>query len=200
MSAGMGELTVGLVSPNAGFAGVVERYTWELAKGLKARGHRVVLLAGHGTKEQWRTLGWVKDFALLIERRPGLDWAAIHYRAEARGCGGSVILGALLARDLLGIDLPPALGSLAAADRRSTRKAAALISRLELGLPEPESLPNFSDLDLCDRQLDRVKAVLGLAFTPTAGDYSAMPLPPALWGLYRLTRPFRLAAKAARLV
>ena len=159
-----------------------------------------LLLAGHGTKEQWRTLGWVKDFALLIERRPGLDWAAIHCRAEARGCGGCVILGALLARDLLGIDLPPALGSLAAADRRSTRKAAALISRLELGLPEPESLPNFSDLDLCDRQLDRVKAVLGLAFTPTAGDYSAMPLPPALWGLYRLTRPFRLAAKAARLV
>mgnify|MGYP003337904873 CR=1 FL=1 len=158
----------------------------------------LLLLAGHGTKEQWRTLGWIEDFALLIERRSGLDWAAIHRRAEARGCGGSVVLGALLARDLLGADLPPALGSLAAADRRSARRATALISRLELGLPEPESLPNFSDLDLCDRQVDRVKAMLGLAFTPTAGDYSAMPLPPSLWGLYRLTRPFRLAAKAVR--
>ncbi len=159
-----------------------------------------LLLAGHGTKEQWRTLGWIEDFALLIERRRGLDWDAIHRRAEARGCGGSVTLGALLARDLLGIDLPPALASLAAADKRGARKAAALIARMSLGLPEPESLPNFSDLDLCDRQLDRVKAMLGLAFTPTAGDYTAMPLPPALWGLYRLTRPFRLAAKAARLV
>lgn len=159
-----------------------------------------LLLAGHGTKEQWRTLGWIEDFALLIERRTGLDWAAIHRRAEMRGCGGSVTLGAVLARDLLGIDLPAALASLAAADKRSARRAATLISRLRLGLPEPESLPNFSDLDLCDRQVDRVKAVLELAFTPTAGDYSAMPLPPALWGLYRLTRPFRLAAKAARLV
>ena len=157
-----------------------------------------LLLAGHGTKEQWRTLGWIEDFALLIDRRPGLDWAAIHRRAEARGCGGSVTLGAFLVRDLFGIDLPPVLASLAVADKCSARKAAALISRLELGLPEPESLPNFSDLDLCDRQLDRVKAVLGLAFTPTAGDFSAMPLPPALWGLYRLTRPFRLAAKAVR--
>jgi len=159
-----------------------------------------LLLAGHGTKEQWRTLGWIEDFALLIERRPGLDWAAIHRRAEARGCGGSVILGALLARDLLGIDLPAALASRVAADQRSARRATALVARLELGLPEPESLPNFSDLDLCDRQFDRVKAVLELAFTPTAGDYSAMPLPPALWGLYRLTRPFRLAAKAVRIV
>lgn len=159
-----------------------------------------LLLAGHGTKEQWRALGWIGDFALLIERRTALDWAEIHRRAEARGCAGSVTLGALLARDLLGIDLPAELASLAVADKRSARKAAALMARLELGLPEPESLPNFSDLDLCDRQLDRVKAVLGLAFTPTAGDYSAMPLPPALWGIYRLTRPFRLAAKAARLV
>lgn len=158
-----------------------------------------LLLAGHGTKEQWRTLGWIEDFALLIERRTALDWVAIHRRAEARGCGGSVTLGALLARDLLGAELPPALASLAAADKRSARRAASLIARLELGLPEPESLPNFSDLDLCDRQLDRVKAVLELAFTPTTGDYSAMPLPPALWSLYRLTRPFRLAAKAARL-
>lgn len=158
-----------------------------------------LLLAGHGTKEQWRSLEWIADFARLIERLDGIDWPAVHRRAEAQGCGGAVTLGAALVRDLLQMPLPASLDALVAADGRAVRRAAALGGKLKLGLPEPESLPNFSDLGLCDRLRDRVKAVLGLTFTPTTGDYSAMKLPPSLWGLYRVTRPFRLAAKAVGL-
>ncbi|MDI1264832.1 MAG: nucleotidyltransferase family protein, partial [bacterium] len=33
-----------------------------------------LLLAGHGTKEAWRCLGWVEDFALLLDRHTDLDW------------------------------------------------------------------------------------------------------------------------------
>lgn len=158
-----------------------------------------LLLAGHGTKEQWRSLEWIADFARLIERLDGLDWSAVHRRAVAQGCGGAVTLGAALVRDVLAMPLPAPLDALVAADGRAVRRAAALAHHLRLGLPEPESLPNFSDLGLCDRTRDRVRAVLGLTFTPTAGDYSAMKLPPSLWGLYRFTRPFRLAAKAVGL-
>lgn len=181
---------------------------WADAASLEIGGRRIpvlstgnlaLLLAGHGTKEQWRSLEWIADFARLIARLDGIDWPAVHRRAAAQGCGGAVTLGAALVRDLLEMQLPESLAALAAADRRALRRSAALADRLRLGLPEPESLPNFSDLGLCDRARDRVRAVLGLTFTPTAGDYSAMKLPPSLWGLYRFTRPFRLAAKAVGL-
>jgi hypothetical protein len=53
----------------------------------------------------------------------------------------------------------------------------------------------LTDLDLCDRRRDRIKAVIGFALTPTPSDYRALPLPRSLWPAYYVTRPFRLAAK-----
>jgi len=50
---------------------------------------------------------------------------------------------------------------------------------------------------LCDRPIDRVRGALKLAFTPTAGDYEAMRLPPAFWSAYYATRPCRLAFRTA---
>jgi hypothetical protein len=155
-----------------------------------------LLLAGHGTKEGWRSLQWINDFALLVEGRPQLDWQRIHRRAETRGCGGTVLLGAALARTLLDAVLPPALQALLAADRRSAQRAAEAAARLRRGLPDPDSPPNFADLDLCENALDRLRAVLGITFTPTAGDYAALPLPRRFWSLYDFTRPLRLAARA----
>ncbi len=154
-----------------------------------------LLLAGHGTKEQWRNLGLVVDFAWLIERSPDLDWLALHRQAAGRGCGRSVLLGACLATQLLGVTLPPDLAALVQRHREVAARAPSLIEQLtrEVSLPGA----HFVDLELCDRRVDRLKAVLRLAFTRTAGDYKAMPLPPSLWGVYRATRPFRLAVKAA---
>jgi hypothetical protein len=156
-----------------------------------------LLLAGHGTKERWHRLGWVADFALLIARDDHVDWSGVYERARGHGCGAAVLLGCLLARDLLDVPVPQQLSELVAGNDRVRARAATLIERMRKGAPEPEIAANFSDLDLCDRRLDRLKAVLGLTLTPTPGDYAAMPLPPALWSLYYATRPFRLAAKAA---
>jgi hypothetical protein len=52
------------------------------------------------------------------------------------------------------------------------------------------------DLDLCDNVRDRIKVAIRLALTPTPGDYHAWPLPQALWPLYYLLRPVRLAVAA----
>jgi len=155
-----------------------------------------LLLAGHGTKEGWRCLQWINDFAMLIERRPGLDWREIHRRADSRGCGGSVLLGAALARDLLEEVLPQPLQALVESDVRNLRRAGEMAVQLRRGLPDPEIAPNFADLGLCETPFDRWRAVLGITFTPTVSDYTALPLPRGLWGLYYVTRPVRLAAKA----
>ena len=36
-----------------------------------SRNEMALFLAGHGTKEGWRCLGWVGDFAMFIEKHTG---------------------------------------------------------------------------------------------------------------------------------
>lgn len=155
-----------------------------------------LLLAGHGTKETWRSLSWVCDFAMLLERQPDLDWLAIHRRAKAHGCGNAVLLAGAMANELLETSLPPALRQLIDGSTHVSVLARRLSRRLREGLPESEMERNFSDFHLCDRRIDRLKGAIRLAVTPTSGDYEAMRLPPVLWPAYYVTRPFRLAAKA----
>ncbi len=154
-----------------------------------------LLLAGHGTKESWRSLDWVCDFAMLQHGRPDLDWSAIHRRAQARGCGDSVLLASAMAERLLDVPVPPALSRPLAQRQRIGSIAGTFVDRLRRNALAPRKVENLSDLDLCDTRRGRVGAVLKLAFTRTVGDYQAMPLPPELWRVYHATRPFRLAAK-----
>ena len=155
-----------------------------------------LLLAGHGTKERWRSLGWVVDFAVLVERQGDLDWAAIHTRAQAQGCGDTVLLACTLAERLLGVAVPQVLARPLGRSTRVQMLASALIDELRHGERGPNVVRNLADIDVCDRRLDRIAASVKLALTPTASDYRAMPLPSSLWPLYRITRPFRLAAHA----
>jgi hypothetical protein len=155
-----------------------------------------LLLAGHGTKERWRSLGWLCDFALLVERRTELDWSALHAEAQQQGCGDALLLGCVLAEWLLRTPIPHAVAPLAAQSRRVQRLARAIADALRQTSAATRGPQNLADLDLCDRRRDRLRAALGLALTPTSGDFSALPLPPALWRAYYLLRPMRLAAKA----
>ena len=155
-----------------------------------------LLLAGHGTKERWRSLGWVVDFAVLVERRSDLDWAAIHARAQAQGCGDNVLLACALAERLLGVAAPPALVQPLSRSKRVRMLAPTLIDEMRHGERGPNTVRNLADIDVCDRRWNRIAASVKLALTPTASDYRAMPLPASLWPLYRITRPFRLAAHA----
>jgi hypothetical protein len=155
-----------------------------------------LLLAGHGTKEVWKLLKWVQDFALMIDRHRDLDWSAIHRRALSQGCGDAVLLGCAMTQELLDVAPPDALAALIAQSHRIRARAQSLAGRMRMGhLPSSEG-ENFVDLELCDSRLDRIRGTLSLAFTPTPGDYAALKLPRALWGAYYATRPFRLAFKA----
>ena len=153
-----------------------------------------LLLAGHGTKEGWRSLGWVCDFAMLVDRFPDLDWGRIHERARRNRAGNAVLLACAIAHRLLETPVPPVLGGLIAHDRNITARAAELAARLRSAPPADIVRPPLEDLLLCDRARDRIWTAIKLTLAPTPGDYEALPLPPPLWPLYRLTRPLRLIA------
>jgi hypothetical protein len=156
-----------------------------------------LLLAGHGTKEGWTMLKWVSDFARLLDRHPDLDWVSLHGRAQARRCGDAVLLACAMAHELLDVAVPQVLAPRLAGSDLVRGRAAALLGPMRRGLPPPLQGEHFADLLLCDRRIDRIRGALKLAFTPTAGDYEAMRLPPAFWSAYYATRPCRLAFRAA---
>ena len=155
----------------------------------------VLLLAGHGTKEGWRSLMWLRDFAFAVERWRDLDWADIHRRARRNGCGDSVLLGCALAEQVLATPVPVALAQAVGANGRVAALAVSLGERLREGRLDKRHL---DDLALCDRRVDRWRAGLGFALAPTPGDFDALPLPRALWPAYYLLRPVRLMSKAVR--
>lgn len=155
-----------------------------------------LLLAGHGTKEGWRSLGWVCDFALLVDRHRDLDWSSLHRRAAAQGSGDSVLLACVMAERLTGVAVPDALGLRARSSGRVSALAATLIADLGREASDEDERPNLADLDLCDSRWRRAVASVAIGLTPTVSDHHAMPLPEVLWPLYRVTRPIRLGLKA----
>jgi Uncharacterised nucleotidyltransferase len=155
-----------------------------------------LLLAGHGTKEAWRSLGWVCDFSIFVESAPGLDWASLLVRARRRGSGNALLLGCAMARELLGTPVPGDLVKPLASNKRVGRLVEQLVEQMWGGIATLQRPTPLMDIDLCDRRWDRVKAALSVVFTPTPGDYHARPLPAGLWWLYYLLRPLRLAAQA----
>ncbi len=157
-----------------------------------------LLLAGHGTKEAWKLLKWVGDFAWMIDRHRDLDWLDIHRRALAQRCGDALLLGCGMAHELLDIAPPDELAGIVERNDRVLARTALLSGRMRAGILPSLEGENFADLDLCDRRIDRIKGALRLAFTPTPGDYAALKLPPALWGAYYITRPCRLALRAIK--
>ena len=183
------------------------RDAWSRLDTIAIGGHAVptlasedlaLLLAGHGTKEAWHTLAWVADFARMIDRHPHLDWAAVLARARGQRCGDAVLLGAAMARQVLGTAPPPALAAPLAASRRVADLADRQAARLQADAATHGRRENLHDLLLCDRAVDRLWARVRISLTPGPGDYRACPLPRALWPLYWLSRPVRLAIRALR--
>jgi len=159
------------------------------------RNDLALFLAGHGTKEGWKCLGWVCDFAMLIEKYPDLDWNQILGRAQQRGCGRSLLLGARLAAELLGIQVKGNLLKLAENANESRLAAEAILRRMRNEAPVPSSERFLGDLYLCETHAQKGRVMARTLMTRTVGDYLSMPLPRYLWPLYRVTRPFRLIGK-----
>jgi hypothetical protein len=161
----------------------------------------LLYLCAHGAKHAWARLEWICDVAQLVRREPGLNWEAIVTRARARGCERMVLLGLLLARDLLEAPVPEVLLTRARADA-SVRSLAGLVqSRLFTGPTAAEDAWNARvfQLRVLERWRDRVRFLLRLTFTPSLSDWELVQLPAALSFLYYLIRPVRLAVKYGRL-
>jgi hypothetical protein len=160
----------------------------------------VLFLAAHGTKEGWRRLIWVADFAELLRKRQDIDWAEILHRAHRSHSSRCLLLAIHLASTLLDAPAPSDL-----IDRARDNSIVRAISekarrRMLSTAPQGELSEFLSSLSAHDLLRHRLWPVVALLTTRTVGDYQAMPLPKSLWRTYYVTRPLRLAGKGLKII
>jgi hypothetical protein len=183
---------------------------WPRLRPVSLGGSRVQTLAGedlllvlcaHGAKHQWGGLGWVCDVAELLRVEPALNWAAVADEARSLRCERILLLGPLLAHDLLDAPVPadvlrrargvPAVRALAArVAKQMFREGDGRAWGLENGLFQ---------LRVRERLWDGLRYTLSLALEPTVADWTAVRVPAPFSFLYHLLRPVRLALKYGRL-
>jgi Uncharacterised nucleotidyltransferase len=156
-----------------------------------------LFLAAHGTKEGWRNLMWLCDFAEFLRRYQDLDWLAILERAARSHSSRQLLLAIELAATMLDAPVPAEL--LNQARNSSAVQSLAWRAREGMLLTAAKGSWEFRfGLNTHDKWLHRLLPIKAFLMTRTVGDHQAMPLPKSLWGLYYLTRPFRLVGHVAK--
>jgi hypothetical protein len=159
----------------------------------------LIVLSVHAAKHVWGRLVWLCDIAQLM-RRSELDWKWVGAQARQLGVMRILRVTMLLANRLLGFAIP-------AAARIHLGEDSGELALVEEILPSiftgngygTESLAYFRlMMRLRERQGDRLRFMQRLALTPGPGEWKAVRLPRALFGLYPLVRLSRLAARLVR--
>jgi hypothetical protein len=157
----------------------------------------VLILSIHGAKHLWGWLEWICDIAELIRAHPKMNWDRVMSQAGSLGSARLVSLGLLLAADLLDAALPERVLQWVRADHEADALARQVGERL---FREDDRRHSHVDGHLFflrgrERWRHRVQYCVRFALTPTVDDWSSLRLPDALFFLYTLFRPLRLAGK-----
>ena len=156
-----------------------------------------LILCLHGSKHRWGQLELMHSVAELAAKGRDVDWTGLVETATTLGCRRRCLLGGLLAAEVLGAPIPEEFLRQARADRRvvclskEARECLSATGREEASVLEAMRW-NIATLDTTRR---RLAYVLMLTLVPSLGDWERLSLPPRLYPLYYVTRPFRLFAK-----
>lgn len=156
----------------------------------------LVLACIHGAKHFWERLMWIADVAALVARR-NLRWAHVH--ATARGVGAERMLhtGLLLARELVGCELPVDAAPAVCNDRGAARLAAEIRTWLPFAGYAPPGILKRAAFRAKMRGgfLAGPAYLLRLSLSPTEEDWLEGCGTRRPWWMDALVRPFRLFRK-----
>ncbi len=153
----------------------------------------LLALCVHGSKHLWERLAWVCDIAGLIESRPDLQWATLIARARASGSERMLLLGLLLAAELIGAKLPAIVEQALKTDPLVAALAAGIVRDLFTPELTPSGLGGYFRFQLKARRRLRDKVnYLRFIITPTEEDLAQVRLPASFNFIYYLIRPLRM--------
>jgi len=154
----------------------------------------VLFLAAHGTKHGWSILGAVSDLAGALSADDRIDHDQLLDEAARFGCLNMLLLGAALARNLLGAVIPSAIIDRIVKQPDIDALALSVERRMfkYLGVRPGLYLDWFVSLRLLEDHRSRLRYLVNRAFLPAPEDVEFIELPPSLYPLYFPLRPFRL--------
>jgi len=159
--------------------------------------HLLLFLCAHGTKHLWERLGWLCDIARLVQVETGIDWTKVFSEARHTDSSRMVVLGLLLASELLGISLPSAAREHISSDQNDRELIETVRHRLYDEILTPASARESASFSrrAFERTGHRVRFLFGVFLEPTEAEYEALKLPLPLHWLYYFFRPLRLMFK-----
>jgi hypothetical protein len=164
----------------------------------------LLLLCVHGSRHYWSQLNWICDIAELLRARPGIDWGGLLARAGAAGGVRMLLLGLLLAAEVLEVPLPPEVARQARSDWVVRELAAQvrgwlfreLADEKDEGGPPSEVLFHSFLLRVRERARDRWCYSRHMVWSPKARRARwLLPLPAALTFLHLPLWPVRRAGQ-----
>jgi hypothetical protein len=163
----------------------------------------LILIAHYGYKHRWERLGWIYDVSKLVEMSDGIALETVLRQSGQMGIKRAILLGLLLAKDLIGIELPEKASKKIDGEPVIRKLAVRVYKKLFQDVGSPAGI--FKDqllyLKMRERFKDKARYVLYLTFTPNTRDWNLLSLPSPLFPLYYILRPIRLLAKyGARLL
>ncbi len=153
----------------------------------------LLYLCAHGTKHCWISLQWICDVACYVQTvQEELDWELCIRRAEATNCGLVLKHSLLLAKQVLGLELPSTIRNYVCRDAKALMLANTATTFLfrdgdELGYREALRY----HLAFAKGWRDRIRFVFERVFVPAEPDWQKVRLPRSLYFLYYLVRPVR---------
>jgi hypothetical protein len=157
---------------------------------------QLLFVCVHASKHAWASLDSVAEVAHLLERLEAtgeVQWPDLLEQARADGSRRMLIVAIALARDLLDAAVPPAIAAELAGDRVSSALAVRLRDRLLAGAKTEFGSDWMVPLRTIDGRRRRLVYAVDRALAPTVDDWEFIRLPRALFPLYYLIRPLRLA-------
>ncbi len=157
----------------------------------------LLILCLHGFTHLWERLGWICDVASLIDQQEKIDWRLVMENANKLGLRRILLLGLVLASELLDASLPAEMRQAADGDAVVKRLAHQVEEQLFREHRAPPGLFEGAILDLKmrERKRDWLRSGVRLILTPRSSDWMSLSLPESLFFLYYLLRPVRLARK-----
>jgi Uncharacterised nucleotidyltransferase len=170
------------------------RFGEEWVPGLNANDLLLVLCV-HAAKHVWGQVSWLCDIGRLAQS-PAMDWDEVWKRAQKLGVRRIVALSLVLARNLVGLDMPPCAAKWTGPDGTMDSILPTILHGLH-SCWDTESLEYFRVmLRLRERWGDRAKFVSRLMSTPSVNEWKTVRLPEPLFPLYTGVRLMRLMRRA----
>ncbi|NPV62343.1 MAG: nucleotidyltransferase family protein [Methanotrichaceae archaeon] len=160
--------------------------------------YTLIFLSQHGMRHTWERLSWIIDEAALLSRT-SLDWNLIRELNGRRSNKRVLLLSLLLVRNLMNIAIPKDMDQQLRRDKALNEFGCEIMAHLiycenDLSHPQLQEINrNIFYSRVFNNPAEKALCFLRLATIPTNVDLETVNLPKALFPIYYIIRPIRLA-------